>query len=96
MGLKEDYDMTLQHLNRYRKVLRANKFWYDVKQVEQSGGCAVYRDVEREREQFVMLQRKWGEDIVREDSLNSSRSHQTKKKRTLDINPILHEPIKGV
>jgi hypothetical protein len=30
--LKEDYDLSLQHLNKFRKVLRFNKYFYKVKQ----------------------------------------------------------------
>lgn len=36
LPLKEDYDLTLQHINTYRRVLRLNKFYYMVKQ----GGAA--------------------------------------------------------
>ena len=98
--LKEDYDMTLQQLNRYRVVFRWNKFHYQVKQagkgMGQPGGCAVYRNLEREEEQFLLLQKKWGEKIVQRDTSTVSRSHQTKKRIRVDINPILKFPIKGL
>lgn len=58
-----------------------------VKQAEQTGGCARYRTTEREMEQFKLLQKKWGEDVVRMD--NSS-------KRRFDFNPMLKVPLKGV
>ena len=58
LPLKEDYDMTLQQLNKYRKVLRFNAYNYDVKQAKQVGGCATYRNVEKEKSQLQALQNK--------------------------------------
>lgn len=87
LPLKEDYDMTLQHLYRYRKVLRYNMIHYQVKQAVQEGGCAVYRNSEREREQFEFLVKKWGSRIVTKDE---------KSLKGFDFNPILKMPIKGV
>jgi len=95
-SLKEDYDFTLQALNKYRKVLRVNKYSYEVKQMEQTGGCATYRNVDRERAQLVMLREKWGKKIVREDSLENSRSHKSEKIKRFDVNPIILAPIRGV
>lgn len=95
-SLKEDYDFTLQNLNKYRKVLRLNKWFYMVKQCEQVGGCASYRNLDRELEQLEMLKKKWGGDIVKFESLKNSRSHNTNKKRSFDINPIIIAPTKGV
>lgn len=95
LNLKEDYDMTLQQLNRYRKVLRLNKYFYDVKQSEQVGGCATQRNYLEEERQLRLLQKKWGTKIVQED--NGSRVTSRKKKKTkLDYNPILQIPIKGI
>jgi hypothetical protein len=96
LPLKEDYDYTLQHLNKYRKVLRVNKFFYVVKQMEQVGGCATYRNLEREIEQLNLLRKKWGSRIVQNDSLENSRSHKSDKKRTFDVNPIIRVPIGGI
>lgn len=96
LPLKEDYDMTLQQLNRYRVVLRANKFFYRVKQSEQAGGCATYRNLAEERRQLELLRTKWGPHIVRMDS--ADRSHKSKKNRTVsfDYNPIIRPPIRGI
>ena len=95
LPLKEDYDMTLQQLNKYRKVLRLNKFFYVVKQSEQTGGCASYRSFKREKEQLLLLRKKWGSDIVKVD--NANRSHNLKKiKKQIDYNPITKVPIKGI
>lgn len=94
LPLKEDYDFTLQHLNRYRKVFRVNNVFYTVRQTEQPGGCATYRSMKTEREQMGLLQRKWGKRIVREsDRHNVARSRRREK--AAQINPILHIPIKG-
>lgn len=95
LSLKEDYDMTLQQLNEYRKVLRVNSHFYVVKQSEQSGGCASQRNYLEEERQLKLLQRKWGSKIVKMD--NADRSHNlTKTKSRIDYNPIIKVPIKGV
>lgn len=86
--LKEDYDMALQHLNRYRKILRLNMYHYDCKQSEQAGGCAAIRNYKMEKQQFDLLQKKWGKDIVRIDT--------SSKKERMDYNPIIRVPIPGV
>lgn len=93
--LKEDYDMTIQQLNRYRKVLRVNKFFYEKLSAENVGGCSLYRNYKREREQLILLQRKWGGEIVKVDE--NKRSHNLKKKKVqMDFNPIVNVPIKGI
>lgn len=89
--LKEDYDMTLQVLNKYRKNLRLNMYHYVCEQASLKGGCADYRTVEREMKQNDLLQKKWGSNIVRLDQSNKSG-----KKKEYDINPIIKVPIKGV
>lgn len=94
LPLKEDYDMTLQQCRKYRGCLRLNFAFYRCKQSEQSGGCATYRNREREKEQLEMLQKKWGGGIVRKDK--STRSKTIKTKIFEDYNPIIRVPIKGV
>jgi hypothetical protein len=86
LPLKEDYDLSLQVLNKYRKVLRLNMYFYSVKQHTNKGGCATYRTTQREIEQFNLLQKKWGSKIVQQD----------KSAKGFDINPIIRIPIKGV
>lgn len=85
--LKEDYDLAIQHLNKYRGILRLNKFHYDCKQSIQSGGCASIRNYKKEEEQLKLLQKKWGSNIVQLDK---------RSKKKLDYNPIIKIPIKGV
>jgi hypothetical protein len=87
LSLKEDYDYTLQHIKEFKGCLRLNYAFYIVKQAEQTGGCAVYRNNDRGKYQFEILQKKWGSTIIKYD--NSS-------KRKFDFNPILKIPIKGV
>lgn len=93
LPLKEDYDMTLQQLNLERVVLRVNAYHYLCKQSEQKGGCAAYRNREREEEQLKALIRKWGSAIVKIDKSNKGG---TDAKKRLDYNPIIKVPIKGV
>ena len=94
LPLKEDYDMSLQMLNKHRKVLRINFAHYVCKQHTNLGGCASYRTINKEQEQFKLLQAKWGSHIIRRDSGAS----KTNRKRgiTYDINPIVRVPIGGV
>ena len=89
--LKEDYEMTIQILNKFRKNLRLNMYHYVCEQATIQGGCADYRNVKREEMQNLLLQKKWGSKIVRFDNSNKS-----KKKKNFDINPIIKVPIKGV
>ena len=55
LPLKEDYDLSLQVLNKYRKTLRFNAYHYIAKQHTNLGGCADYRTREREKEQMDLL-----------------------------------------
>lgn len=86
LPLKEDYDLSLQVLNKYRKTLRFNAYHYSVKQHTNTGGCANYRTKQKEIDQFKLLQEKWGSDIVAKD----------KQAKGFDINPIVKVPINGV
>jgi hypothetical protein len=94
LPLKEDYDMFIQNCNKYRGVLRLNKYHYSCRQSEQKGGCAIYRNMEREKEQFELLRKKWGSNIVRLDRSNKGRTK--KEKKYIDYNPIIKIPIKGI
>lgn len=91
--LKEDYDMMIQQCNRWRGVLNVRRFHVWVLQHENKGGCALYRNFQKEREQLEMLIRKWGSDIVRVDKQRRGKKSRVNEK---DINPIIKIPIKGV
>ena len=60
LPLKEDYDIFIQHMNKYRGVLRVNSVHYVCLQSENKGGCATIRNRDREKEQFELLRKKWG------------------------------------
>lgn len=94
LPLKEDYDMTIQNCNMYRGCLRVNKIHYYAKQSEQVGGCATYRNLEREKEQLELLRKKWGSRIVKDDI--AGNLNQKKERKTLDYNPVIKIPIKGL
>lgn len=94
LPLKEDYDLFIQNCNKYRGVLRLNGYHYNCRQSEQKGGCAMYRNMVREKEQFEMLQKKWGSKIVRLDTSNKGKSKKDRK--YIDYNPIIKIPLKGI
>lgn len=97
LPLKEDYDFTLQHLNHHRRVWRFNAYSYRVRQHEQAGGCAAYRTLQREHEQFQALRRKWGSRIVQLDpGLVPGEGRSRVLRGGYDINPVIRAPIKGV
>jgi|TARA_R110000824_G_scaffold32908_1_gene106074 hypothetical protein len=87
LPLKEDYDLSLQHLYKHKKVLRLNGYHYFVEQAAQGGGCATARNSTSELEQFEGLEKKWGRSIVKRDNYS---------KRGVDFNPVLKFPLKGV
>lgn len=93
LPLKEDYDLFIQNCNKYRGVLRLNGYHYNCRP-EQKGGCAIYRNMEKEKEQFELLQKKWGSNIVRLDTSNKGRSKKNRK--YIDYNPIIKISIKGI
>ena len=60
----------------------------------QTGGCATYRSLEREKEQLELLQRKWGSRIVQIDT--GEAYHMARKIKKFDLNPIIKIPVRGV
>jgi hypothetical protein len=69
---KDDYDFSIQVLNKYRRILRFNKYFYVCKMAGsgsgQVGGHAHIRNVHNEMAQVIGLQKKWGSKIVKLDS----------------------------
>lgn len=88
LGLKEDYDYSLQVLKKYRKVLRYNKYHYKARHIEDDGGAATYRTMKKEKEQAKLFQEKWGDDIVKIDRETQNGNYS--------INPIVKPPINGI
>lgn len=60
LPLKEDYDITLQNHLKYKGALRINYVSYNNKQSEQAGGCATYRNLEREKTTVFFTSKKMG------------------------------------
>jgi hypothetical protein len=67
MGSKLDFDMSLQQLNRYKKILRLNKYAYRADHGRNPGGGGLIgmRTMEFEREYCRAIERKWGRAIIR-------------------------------
>lgn len=84
LGLKEDYDFSLQALNRHRRVLRFNAWHYVVGHLGVKGGCASSRTMEAEREQMALFRRKWGPVVA-----------ETCKGRE-SVNPLVRWPVPGI
>lgn len=88
LGLKEDYDYSLMVLNKYRRILRMNKYHYMSDHISKGGGCATYRTSDIEEKQAEAFQIKWGSKIVKI------------KRRTqggnMSINPVVTVPIHGI
>jgi hypothetical protein len=85
--------MAIQQLNMERVVLRVNSHHYVCKQSENVGGLAMWRNRDREYEETMALQRKWGRHIIKLDTTNKGHSD---KEQIFDYNPIVRIPIKGV
>jgi hypothetical protein len=81
--LKEDYDMCLQVLHRYHKILRFNKFFYLVNHINKTGGVVSYRTRQKEMEHMLLLEKKWGSRVVKFDT-------------SKDIDPRVSIPLKGI
>ena len=88
LDMKDDYDFSLQALNKYRKILRMNKYAYDCAHADNKGGIVAMRTMKRETDACRAIERKWGRDIIRYP-LNP-------KKQTELLNGVLNVPIAGV
>ena len=85
--------MAIQQLNMERVALRVNAYHYICEQSSNKGGLAAFRNREREYEETMALQKKWGGQIIKLDDTNKGHSA---KERIFDYNPIVKIPIKGV
>jgi hypothetical protein len=96
---KEDYDMSLQVLNKYRRTLRFQAFHYLCDQAGSggvlTGGFAQKRTIEYEKKMNERLLKKWGSKIVRVDM--GQTGPKLKRKRTkYDVNMLVRVPIRGI
>lgn len=64
VGTKDDYDMALQQLHKYKRVLRLNKFSYECQHGDNKGGIVSYRSKEKEIEYCKQIMLKWGKKII--------------------------------
>lgn len=64
-GAKEDYDMALQQLRDYKKILRFNKYSYDCDHGDNKGGIVSMRTMEKEIGWGKYLMEKWGTKIIK-------------------------------
>lgn len=62
---KEDYDYTIQHVQRYDGVTRCDWLVVDFDFGRMRGGCQTDRTMESEMESVRYLEAKWGTKIVR-------------------------------
>ena len=81
--LNEDYDFFLKTINKNRKTLRFNKYYYMADHLDMEGGCGSYRLKEYEIEQAQMMQKRWGSKVFRYD-INKS------------TNGRINVPLKGI
>lgn len=59
LNLKEDYDYTLQHCEKYGGALRCNRIMPHFKHYTNKGGVVEYRNPETEQKNIRRLKRKW-------------------------------------
>lgn len=65
MGTKDDYDFSLQVLQRYKKILRYNKYFYFCGHGDNAGGIVSGRTMEKEKRYCEAIQKKWGKGIIK-------------------------------
>lgn len=100
LPLKEDYDMAIQQMNKYRGALLITFAYVDADFGELAGGTAIRRNTEREIAQYQKFKKKWGSAIVYGVHKYSKANHdgQTKKftNRYDFSHPNIKIPIDGV
>ena len=89
MFLKDDYDISIQALNKYKKILRLNKYAVNALHGNDgnAGGTVSMRSMERERAACMAIERKWGTKIIH---------YKLDGKYTDLLNGRVHIPINGV
>jgi len=64
LKVKEDYDYSMQHIEKYGGILRYMKYGIDVIHLTNQGGCVSYRTKDIEMNAYETLKKKWGTKIV--------------------------------
>jgi len=72
LTLKEDYDYTLQHLERYKNCFRYQKYLFEFEHYKNKGGAVDYRTEQEEQKNIKILFAKWGNKI----KLNPKRKNE--------------------
>jgi hypothetical protein len=72
LTLKEDYDYTLQHLEKYGNCFRYQKYLFEFEHYKNQGGAVNYRTEKEEQKNINILFKKWGDKI----KLNSKRKNE--------------------
>lgn len=93
LTVKEDVDMFLQNVQRFHGAMRIDRYYLKKKSFEGKGGSQEFRKENVEKEQFQMMQRKWGSDIIRP---NKPKGNKTSGIRGEGGAIKLNIPIKGV
>lgn len=89
MGSKDDYDFSLQMLQKYGKILRLNKYAYNCKHGDNKGGIVSLRTMDYEKKCCEAIMKKWGRAVIYYDTVNP-------KKYTDLLNGQVHIPLRGV
>jgi len=59
MTLKEDYDFTCSHLDKYGSIMRLNRMTVSAKHYSNSGGAVTVRNTKEEQRNISILHAKW-------------------------------------
>ena len=63
LKLKEDYDLTMQHIRAFGRVARCNSILATFLHRSNKGGAVDFRTPDREQEAIAYLKSKWGDAI---------------------------------
>lgn len=74
LTVKEDVDFFLQNIAKYHKALRIDKYYPVCKGFTNKGGAFDFRSEEVEKEQFRIMQEKWGSQIIRPNRPTATKS----------------------
>jgi hypothetical protein len=72
LTLKEDYDYTLQHLQKYKNCFRYQKYLFEFEHYKNKGGAVDYRTEKEEQKNIMILKSKWGDKV----RLNTKRKNE--------------------
>jgi hypothetical protein len=64
--VKEDYDYSIQHIIKYKRVIKCLKYGVDAPHLMNKGGCASYRTMQLEYDMLKYLQDKYGTKYIRD------------------------------